>query len=210
MVIAVVGLSKGSAIALRRRGVRDSKDFGSGVEAKRRRAELASIITERAECFALRVVTVEEVDAHTFRGELNVLERIMVLELLAQLRAPADARIVCDGALIFGSLRQHFPGLRAMNGGEAVHVSVAAASIVAKDARDTAFAEIAARYDSEFGPVTGGGYLNAATRRFLSAYVARYGCLPPEARKSWRAQISRSNDLSDEVVQPDVVEQRSV
>jgi ribonuclease HII len=68
-----------------------------------------------------------------------------------------------------------------------VHVSVAAASILAKDARDAAFARIAAHYESEFGPVTGGGYINAATYRFIDAYRERYGELPPEARKSWGA-----------------------
>ena len=36
-------------------------------------------------------------------------------------------------------------------------------------------------------PIRGGGYLNAATRRFLDAYQERHGELPPEARKSWGA-----------------------
>ena len=62
---------------------------------------------------------------------------------------------------------------------------MAAASIVAKDARDRAFAVIARRYAEEFGEIRGGGYLNAATRRFLEAYEERYGALPPEARRTW-------------------------
>ena len=48
-------------------------------------------------------------------------------------------------------------------------------------------AVIAERYEEQFGPVRGGGYLNAATRRFLEAYEARHGRLPPEARRSWGA-----------------------
>ncbi len=77
--------------------------------------------------------------------------------------------------------------LEAVNDGEAAHVSVAAASILAKHARDQAFAEIASRYHEDFGPLGGGGYLNAPTRAFLDAYARRHGGLPPEARRSWGA-----------------------
>ena len=89
---------------------------------------------------------------------------------------------------MFAPLRTQYPRLRAVNDGESAHVSVAAASILAKDARDTAFAAIAARYEDAFGRIRGGGYLNAATRRFLDAYAQTHGGLPPEARHSWGAQ----------------------
>ena len=41
------------------------------------------------------------------------------------------------------------------------------------------------RYEAEFGPIAGGGYANAATRRWLRAYVERHRRLPDEARRSW-------------------------
>ena len=37
----------------------------------------------------------------------------------------------------------------------------------------------------KLGPITGGGYANAATRKWLRAYVEKYGRVPDEARKSW-------------------------
>ena len=37
----------------------------------------------------------------------------------------------------------------------------------------------------ELGPITGGGYANAATRKWVRAYVEKYGRLPDEARRSW-------------------------
>src|SRR5690606_19014576 len=117
----------------------------------------------------------------------NVLERKTVLDLLARLHCAPEEKIVCDGAVLFSPLRAHYPNLRAVDHGEEAHASVAAASILAKDARDQAFATIARRYEPEFGPIRGGGYLNAATRRFLAAYEERHGDLPPEARKSWGA-----------------------
>jgi ribonuclease HII len=64
-------------------------------------------------------------------------------------------------------------------------VAVAAASICAKVRRDELYACITARYAPEFGPVRGGGYVNAATRAFARGYVRRFGVLPPEARHSW-------------------------
>src|SRR5437763_334566 len=45
--------------------------------------------------------------------------------------------------------------------------------------------EAHARYETELGPITGGGYANAATRRWLRAYVVRYGRLPDETRLTW-------------------------
>jgi hypothetical protein len=37
----------------------------------------------------------------------------------------------------------------------------------------------------------GGGYVNAATRTFLRAYIRRYKSLPPEARRSWPWEFAR-------------------
>ena len=48
---------------------------------------------------------------------------------------------------------------------------------------------IAARYDAEFGPIRGGGYVNAATADFLRRYHARYRRLPDETRRSWGWEV---------------------
>lgn len=188
MVIAVVGLDTRGAISLRKRGVTDSKHYGATEDGRKRRAELADMVRQRCLGWKLRVIDVDEIDHHVFRGLLNALERKVVLDLLSQLEVTLQDRIYCDGAVMFGPLRNHYPQLQAVNGGESVHAAVAAASILAKDERDRCFAEIANRYEPEFGPVAGGGYTNAATRRFLDAYREKYDCLPPEARKSWGAQ----------------------
>ena len=195
MVIAVVGLDRGASISLAKRGVCDSKGFGAGEAAREKRAALATIVRERAPLHAVRIVDVEEVDRYTYRGMLNALEREVVHDLLIELGVTPDDRIVCDGANMFGPLQTFFPQLEAVNKGESEHVAVAAASILAKDARDEAFASIAARYESEFGPLRGGGYLNAATRAFLDAYQARHGSLPPEVRKSWGASKAATHQV---------------
>ena len=134
------------------------------------------------------MISVEDIDRHVFRGQLNVLEREVARNLLSSVAASRDDRIICDGSRLFAPLRRYYPALEAIDRAESIHVSVAAASVVAKHARDEAFSTIARRYEPEFGPIAGGGYANAATRRFLSAYEQRYGRLPPEARKSWGAK----------------------
>ncbi|MEM7155792.1 MAG: hypothetical protein AAF799_23275 [Myxococcota bacterium] len=187
MTIAVVAVDKPAEKALAKLGVADSKRFGSGNEARQRRQDLAAQIITIVPHHRLRTVEVEEIDHYTYRGLLNALERRVVLELLDALKAPRHARIICDGATMFAPLRAHYPNLQALNDGESAHLAVAAASIIAKDARDRAFHVIATRYTQEFGPIKGGGYLNPATKTFLSAYQQRYGTLPPEARRSWGA-----------------------
>jgi len=188
MALAVVVLDRKAASKLVARGVQDSKRFGSGAKAQEQRANLAAEIHACAVAWTCELVSVETIDEHTFRGQLNRLEQDVALQLLRRLGAAVDATIICDGEVLFRPLREHYPRLKAVNDGESAHVAVAAASIVAKHARDAAFAQICERYHPEFGPVAGGGYSNAATRRFLDAYASARGGLPPEARKSWGAE----------------------
>ncbi len=191
MAIAVVVVDRHRAGRLTRLGVADSKRFGASDKAKAKRAALAQTVRDVAMGWALELVDVETIDRHVFRGELNLLERKVVRAMLEDLGAGTGMgcgdRIICDGKNMFAPLIETFATLEAVNDGEAAHVSVAAASILAKHARDQAFAEIASRYHEDFGPLGGGGYLNAPTRAFLDAYARRHGGLPPEARRSWGA-----------------------
>lgn len=200
MALAVVVLDRPGTTRLRKLGVQDSKRFGAGPRAQELRAGLAEQIQQHAVAHACELVSVEVIDEHTFRGQLNRLEQDVALRLLRALAAPDHAEIICDGANLFRPLQRHFPRLQAVNDGESFHVAVAAASILAKHARDTAFAEICTRYHTDFGPIAGGGYANAATRRFLDAYARVHGGLPPEARKSWGAEKLPSEQLTLEAI----------
>lgn len=187
MVVAAVAVTAAQAAQLHALGVADSKAFGASAQAKRRRAELAAAITQIAAFASYEVASVAVIDARVARNELNVLERELAATLISRAITHAGDchHIVADGVNVFGPLREQFPQLVAHNGGEQAHVAVAAASIVAKVQRDALFELICQRYHNEFGPISGGGYLNAATRAFLSAYARAYGRLLPEARASW-------------------------
>lgn len=187
MVVAGVVLRPQAASALTRRGVTDSKDFGAGEDARQRRSELAEHVIRLAEDVQVEVSDHEEVDRYCDQGLLNVLEREAATRIIE--RTLPVAKIIADGEKVFGLLRQRYAHLRAFNFGEQHHVAVAAASIVAKVRRDALFSDIASRYDSEFGPVRGGGYVNAATADFLRRYHARYQRLPDETRRSWSWKV---------------------
>jgi ribonuclease HII len=183
MVLAAVCVDTRGAQSLSRAGVRDSKHYGASEQARARRAELAALIRRRAVHCDVWVVDVAEVDRRVRRNELNVLEREVACRLID--RAPSTHRIVADGKILFDALRYKYSHLEAYNSGESRHCAVAAASILAKVRRDAIFARIAQRYAGEFGQIDGGGYVNAATRRFLRAYARKHNRLPPEARRSW-------------------------
>lgn len=187
LVVAGVVLKPQAASALTRRGVVDSKDFGAGEEARERRSELAAHVRRLAEDVQVQVFEHDEVDRYCDQGLLNELERVAAVRIIDQ--TPEVRRIIADGEKVFGGLSGRYPHLRAYDFGEQHHVAVAAASIVAKVTRDEHFARIAARYDEEFGPIKGGGYVNAATASFLRRFHARYRRLPDETRRSFRWKV---------------------
>lgn len=183
MVVAAVAIDSRTAASLTRKGLRDSKSYGAGDEAHAIRTVLASEIRHRAVFVATIEVEHHEIDARVCRNELNVLERELAARLIEQ--APACDKIIADGKRMFHALSLRYAQFISVDHAEDHHAAVAAASVVAKVIRDDRFNAIRRRYEPELGPITGGGYANAATRRWLRAYVERYGRLPDEARRTW-------------------------
>jgi ribonuclease HII len=183
MVMAAVVLDSRTAATLTRAGLCDSKAYGAGEEAHAIRCELAQQIRRRALFVALIEVPHSEIDERVARHELNLLERELAQRLIDQ--APTVHRIIADGKRMFAALGQRYAHFESHDRAEEKHAAVAAASVIAKVLRDERFAQIRARYEAELGPITGGGYANAATRKWLRAYAERYGRLPDETRLSW-------------------------
>lgn len=183
MVVAAVAVEPRASRRLARAGVTDSKAFGAGPDAHAARLGLFEIIRREATWIGIEICDVETVDHFAGWGLLNQLERDCALRFVRQ--APPCARVIADGRKLFGRLRAEVPHLEAKDHAERCHVAVAAASICAKLRRDELYLLAAARYAHGFGEIRGGGYTNAATRRFALAYRKRFGALPPEARASW-------------------------
>jgi ribonuclease HII len=183
MVMAAVAIDSKTAASLTRKGLRDSKAYGAGPEAHAIRSELAVEIRKRAVFVATIEVEHTEIDARVCRKELNVLERELATRLIEQ--APCCDKIIADGKRMFAALALRYSQFISVDHAEEHHASVAAASVVAKVLRDDRFNAIRARYEPELGPIAGGGYANAATRKWLRAYAERYRRLPDEARRTW-------------------------
>ena len=183
MVMAAVALCSKTAAVLTRAGLTDSKTYGAGEDAHATRSELARLIRAKARHVALIEVPHSQIDERVARKELNVLERELATKLIDQ--APAVDRIIADGKRMFAPLGQRYDHFESHDHAEEKHAAVAAASVIAKVLRDERFAQIRARYEGEVGPITGGGYANAATRKWLRAYAERHGRLPDETRLTW-------------------------
>lgn len=183
MVIAAVAIDSRTAASLTRKGLRDSKAYGAGEDAHAVRSELAAEIRRRA-VFVMHIeVEHTEIDARVCRNELNVLERELATKLIEL--APSCDKIIADGKRMFAALGQRYPQFLSVDHAEEHHAAVAAASVIAKVIRDDRFNQIRARYEPEVGPIAGGGYANAHTRKWLRTYAERYRRLPDEARRTW-------------------------
>ena len=183
MVIAAVALDSRAAASLTRMGLRDSKAYGAGDDAHAIRSDLAIEIRARA-TFVMHIeVEHTEIDARVSRNELNVLERELATQLIE--RAPVVDKIIADGKRMFHALTLRFAQFISVDRAEEHHASVAAASVIAKVIRDERWHAIRSRYEPDLGPIAGGGYANAATRRWLRAYCERHLKLPDEARRTW-------------------------
>jgi ribonuclease HII len=154
------------------RGVDDCKKL-----AACRRQSLALEISEKAVAFKVVSLTAAEVDA------LNVYEASrqgMIRAVLAL--DPAPEFILTDAMPLAGSTETaRFPiPHRAVTHGDALSVSIAAASILAKVARDAHLCELDRLYP-QYGLARNKGY---GTRDHLEALAAYGPC--PEHRKSYQ------------------------
>lgn len=127
-------------------GLDDSKKLSAT-----RRAALEVEIKDRAVCWGLGVASVEEID------RLNILWATM----LAMTRAVAALGRDCAHVLVDGNRCPDWPHpSSAVVGGDAKSLSIAAASILAKEARDRMMVEAAARHP-HYGWASNKGYGSA-------------------------------------------------
>lgn len=196
MVMAAVAVTVEQEAELGALGIQDSKKYGSGKRAKMARLAARPAVQSRC-AYKVLSLSVEEINGYVKDGRLDDLERMGALRLLDEIGATPEDRIICDGEPIFARLSIHWPNLVAENKADARHVCVAAASILAKVARDEAMDAIVRKYEPEFGKITGNGYVNAGTRRFLEAYEMAHGDLPPEARSPWKWRENPRTEAPD-------------
>lgn len=140
-------------------GLNDSKKL-----TPKKRDKLFDLICENAIAYCIASASVEEID------ELNILEA----DLLAMRRAIDGLSVKADFALIDGNIARGFQiPARAIIGGDAKSPSIAAASILAKVARDRDCLELNAQYP-QYGIAKHKGY---GTKQHMDA-LRTYGPSP--------------------------------
>ncbi|MDI5919671.1 ribonuclease HII [Halomonas sp. LR5S13] len=159
VVAAAVILDPARSIA----GLADSKALTA-----RRREALALEIRERALAFAVAEASAAEVDALNIYHATHLAMRRAIDALV-----PAAEYLLVDGNRLPG---HHVPG-QAVVKGDARHPAIAAASILAKVARDAGMVALDARYP-DYGFARHKGY---PTREHLAA-LERLGPLPDHRR----------------------------
>jgi ribonuclease HII len=124
-------------------GLNDSKKLTA-----KKREQLYDIIREQAIAYAIAEGSVEEIN------ETNILEA----DLLAMRRAIAALPVPAEVALIDGNISRDFPiPAQAVVKGDAISMSIAAASILAKVYRDRLCLELDAQYP-QYGIAKHKGY----------------------------------------------------
>ena len=140
-------------------GLNDSKKL-----TPKKREKLFDLICEKAVAYCIASASVEEIDT------LNILEA----DLLAMRRAIDGLSLKADFALIDGNIARDFQiPARAIIGGDAKSPSIAAASILAKVARDRDCIELDAQYP-QYGIAKHKGY---GTKQHMDA-LRTYGPSP--------------------------------
>ena len=156
-------------------GLNDSKKL----TAKKREA-LFDVIREKAIAYAIAEGSVEEINA------TNILEA----DLLAMRRAIAALQVPAQVALIDGNISRDFPiPAQAVVKGDAISMSIAAASILAKVHRDRLCIELDAQYP-QYGIAKHKGY---GTKDHMTA-LRKYGPAP-----IYRTKFIRFLDETPEV-----------
>lgn len=140
-------------------GLNDSKKLSEA-----RREALAPVIREKAAAWCIGTASVEEIE------RLNILQAA----LLAMHRAVEGLEIQPEFALADGNQPPVLPvPVGTLIGGDAKSASIAAASVLAKTARDASMRELDDRYP-EYGFAAHKGY---GTKAHYAA-IAQYGSCP--------------------------------
>ncbi|MBQ8310390.1 MAG: ribonuclease HII [Clostridia bacterium] len=161
-------------IGLELEGLNDSKKL-----TPKKRDKLFDLIREHAIAYSIASASVEEID------EMNILEA----DLLAMRRAIDRLQIKADYALIDGNIARDFPlPAKAVIGGDAISPSIAAASILAKVARDRDCIELDRRYP-QYGIAKHKGY---GTKQHMEA-LRTYGPSPIH-RKQFIRFLNKDED----------------
>ena len=178
MALAGCLIDKETEKEFKKIGVRDSKQL-----TDKRREYLANIIREKAETFEVILASPTEIDATSEEGKnLNKLEAIKMAEIINKINkgySKIKVIIDCPSVSIIkwtNYLKTKIDNLSNLeivceHKADVNHISVSAASILAKSMREKEMADLREKYGKEMGS----GYASdPLTCRFLEKHAQKY------------------------------------
>lgn len=188
MVLAGVLIDDKIEDLLKKEGVKDSKQL-----TQKRREFLEKMIKEKAETFEIVIVYPEEIDNRGGDNKLNELEAIACAQIINKINKGFNKiQVVLDCPSVSPNKWKDFLKMKIDNlsnleiacehKADVNHVSVSAASILAKCVREKEMQKLREKYGNEIGS----GYTSdPMTQRFLAKNLYKYdgdGIF----RKSWQ------------------------
>ena len=183
LVLAGLVLTPSEAELLAKLGVQDSKLLGATAKQKKRRIQLSEQIQKDFE-FKIISCPSQTVDQWVRNESLNRLEIDAATQIMEALEWDSA---VLDGKNLFHPLEN--AKVQAHNKADLDYVSVAGASILAKVSRDAELEELLQPFTADYGIITGGGYPNGQTLKFVLWHLKHFQKLPSFYRTSyqWKA-----------------------
>ena len=183
LVVCGVALYKRDLKGVRALGVADSKRFGSGRSARRKRETVCSAVSGKIVKKMIIAVEPEMIES----GNLYTLHVDSVKAILRELSWPSAESVIIDR--VGGLKRESFlkmlgfwhSGFIYENKADEKFTAVSLASMFAKTMRDRAVEGLC----REMGESYVSGYANAATENLLRRYFEKHGALPPGTRVSY-------------------------
>jgi ribonuclease HII len=164
-------------------GIRDSK-----LLSPKKRQSLFGHIINIAQSICICRISIEDIDFHVFRNNLNVLEAEAMAVTIVNMKSDKTYVDSCDvnptryQKTIRGFLGKHDTKLVSMHHADRLNVVVSSASIIAKVIRDSEISKIRVKY----GDIGSGYPSDKKTIRFVKDWYSQKNEIPPFARKSWK------------------------
>lgn len=182
LVVAGASFRQSSLAELKKMGVRDSK-----LLMPQARTRLAEEIKSVANSFYVHPIEIAEIDKSVLLNGLNRLEAKWMANAIAHIMADEVYVDCCDTNpdRYRDQIASHLdksPMIHSMHHADAYNITVSAASILAKVARDLEIQKLRKKHRN-----IGSGYpSDEKTMLFIRNWVTHKKCAPVFARKSWK------------------------
>ena len=183
LVICGVCFNESKITLLKEIGVRDSKKL-----SPKKRTQLAQIIKENCHSFEVVIVSAKEIDdREKARITLNRLEELKMADIINKLQPDliyvdaADVNEIRFGNALKILLHYEPTNIISKHRADDIYPIVSAASIIAKDTRDTIIDKLKQKY----GDIGSGYPSDKRTTDFLKQWIRKNKKVPYFVRKTW-------------------------